>query len=463
MTPPHWSTALFWRRARALALVAGFWLIGLALPVITALMVARVLTDGILFFLLGAFILWGLLLTFSFYKGLLSKPPAPQTFLPAIAVNEGEAPELFTLIRAAAAETRFRKPFEIRAALTAAVIGYRSRLPSQPRVDVIQLGLPALAFLTPDDLRILVTHTFNGLRSRDPIFLSLAATRRTLSRFIDSRNKLSALLARPFVKPADHLFAEEQEASKGLIAGTIGAEPVSHTFALHTGVLRLFDQFWKTDMQIVLSSGHVPPVIEGFQDRCENLRGASAKDMPPVPEPCALNLFRSPETVENKFVGTWIKANPALQTISWELAGSKVLVPMWSKQVNEVRQALVGLRVRDLHEAVVNGLAKLGRAMFQKPGSLLAIEQLEAQALRVITLALTLALQRNGWELVYRRAGDPIALGRDSVLFRPDIVLRDLKSGKFGAGEWMRQSDALGISDFELAPPAVFTGISSIA
>jgi hypothetical protein len=367
---------------------------------------------------------------------------------------------LFALVRAAAAEARFRKPFEVRAALTAAIISYRSRFPNQPRTNVIQVGLPALAFLTPEDLRILVAHSFNGLRVQRLIVFSLTATRQTLVRFTGSRYNLTRSMARPFLRSADHLLAEEQEASRRLLTATFGEESVRHTFALHAIVLRLFDQFWKTDMQIVLSSGHVPPVTEGFRDRCENLRRAGAKDIPPIPETCALALLRSPETVENKFVSTWIKANPALQRISWELAGSKVLLPSWANQVQAHRQFLLGLRICDLHEVVTSGLAKLGRAMFQKPGSLFATEQLEAQAVRVLTLALTVALQRNGWTLLYQRAGDPIVLGHDSVVFRPDVVLQELKSGRFGAKDWLHQCDVLCISDFELAPPAAFSGIS---
>jgi hypothetical protein len=57
--------------------------------------------------------------------------------------------------------------------------------------------------------------------------------------------------------------------------------------------------------------------------------------------------------------------------------------------------------------------------------------------------------------------GELIAFGRGETLLRPDIILQELKSGKFGKEEWLRQCESLAISGLELAPPGVFAGISA--
>lgn len=441
----------FARRARALLLIIGFWLIAILLPFVTLLMAALIVANSFLFFVLAGFLLVGIGFTISFYRVLLPKQPPAQPLHLGVQVHEGEAPDLFAACRNAAALAGFRKPFEIWADLNMAIVSCRGKTPGQAARDIIHVGLPALAFLRPEDLRVLVAHPFYGRRLRSAVFSALVRTRRVLTRFLLPRPSWFAIF-RAMSADADRVIAAESEAAKDRLAASVGIDSVHDAFARHSALVSLFNDFWKEDMQIVLSSGHVPPVVEGFCDRLEALRRNGAQGVPELPEPAALALVRSPETLEYRIVSEWLVANPGFGRIPWELAATKALLPLWQEEVAAQREALVDLRIRDLQGAIAHRLTALGRAMFQKAGLLLPPQQLNSEALRLLMKAMTVALCRNGWELLYRRAGDSIAVGRDSVVLRPDVFLIDLETGKSGSEEWLRQCDAMDIGDVCLFP-----------
>jgi len=143
-----------------------------------------------------------------------------------------------------------------------------------------------------------------------------------------------------------------------------------------------------------------------------------------------------------------------LKSVSWEAAGTQVLVPMWRKKVAGFVPLLSTRTLKEL-PALVKTPGAIMDMVPQSPGKQISLQQLDARAMDVLFSGLALCLVDNGWTLI-SEPGD-LHLEQGDSRLDPGAIIAEMKSGKLTPQEWESYCTQRGMSDWTLATlqPAV--------
>lgn len=135
-----------------------------------------------------------------------------------------------------------------------------------------------------------------------------------------------------------------------------------------------------------------------------------------------------------------------LKPVSWDEAGMRVFVPLWSSGAQSVASALGGVTPASLPDVA----ADPSRLLTMTKRKLLS----KAALFKTLGEALALALVRRGWTPAVE-PGRPLVMRKDDAAFDPFRVPPRLASGELTPAAWRAQCADLGIAELDLGAVAV--------
>ncbi len=371
------------------------------------------------------------------YLGIWKGTPSMRAVPSGILLSEGEAPELFAVLARAKRRAGLESPVEVWVELGAHSRCMVYKPHRGPHRRAIVAGLPEMATLSPWQLELALGYNaaLLALPSRllDLVVLtrSLASPRSPVNYFgICERVCNLALKA-----AHEHALrvAERDGGNTDQVlqkAGTAATE---------------FQNFWSQHVQLVLQTGHLVPVLDGFQQYWNARKGADA-----TPELSALSLLRSPSALESRLQSAIIQSNPGIETISWTQV-AKVLLQSWVGEVEKRASHLKAATVRDIPQLFGNDGIRFGRDVFHEPGRLYHPNDLRVMTAHLLAVAFAVALSRDGWEFLYCGPGSSLAFAKDGTTIEPFALITGLFTKSAQGDTWQSVSANREIADLALA------------
>ena len=448
------ARSLAWRAAVSLVLMAGFYLLALAmalgvlwLPYAEWRYANRV--DGRLvgFSLVGAVLI------------LQAIVPRRDAFTaPGPRLLEPQQPRLFAELQGIAGAAGQEMPAEVYLVPDVnAWVSQRGGFLGLGGRRIMGLGLPLLQAVSVPELRAILAHEFGHYFGGDVKLGPLVyRTRAALVRTVVALHEHSTLLKKPFEWYAalffrvTHGVSRHQELQADALAARVASGPAlaSGLRKVH-GAALAFGPFWSQEVAPVLSAGYRPPLAAGFirflehpavtrkveelvetearegkadpYDTHPSLRdrlvalGSAGASSPSAPGPVgpAIVLLDSVAELEQELLAPAGAADGGLKPLDWEQVGAAVYVPQWEELVREHAAALASLDAASLPSLDWEALGRAFAARALGPGSPpVEREQAERWGAYLVGAAVGRALARLGFA-VDAPPGAPVVLSRD--------------------------------------------------
>lgn len=164
----------------------------------------------------------------------------------------------------------------------------------------------------------------------------------------------------------------------------------------------------------------------------------------------ALGLLNNADSEELRFLED---ANPnlpknSLKRVSWEEAGSKVLISSWIGWVSEYSSLLRDITADNLFDAL-GRVSQIAPKIRDPKGMLLRPDQRIERARSLLSVALGLTLVNNGWTLHSRPGEFYLSRGHEQV--DPNDLVRQLSDGAISKEAWPAKCREMGISGISFA------------
>ncbi|HAB17703.1 MAG TPA: M48 family metallopeptidase [Verrucomicrobiota bacterium] len=404
-------------------------------------------------------------------------------------------PRLFEQLNQVAHATGQEMPAEVYAvgdinawvAQRGGLMGFGSR-------RVMGLGLPLLQQLTVSQFRAVLAHEFGHYFGGDTrlgpwVYKTRAAIGRTVQSLTDTGGGGSllqipfALYGRMFMRVTQSVSRQQEFSADALAARTVGARPLIEGLRVVHQTAPAFSAYWQHEVMPVIAAGYQPPVNEGFQRftgspkvvdaMAEGLakelsegtsdpfdshpalreRIAALEQLPageiPANDPTAISLLDGAAEVESELLRQALSGvSGDFKQVAWEAVGESVYVPQWTKIVNANRDALAGLTLSGLPE-LARDPARLASRLKSPDGDPVPPDAAEGASGYVVSAAITLALQRKGWELE-ALPGTPVHMRHAGETLQPFSIWEELRTGKRTAEEWRDMLARFGLSEVSL-------------
>ena len=483
---PQKSTKRFVRNRAYIAvlLVIGFYALSAlvcALPIVMAYLTFSLnlsLKPLVYACLAAGTILWSLL-------------PRDEHFVaPGPLLDPDRSPRLFEEIQEIAKRSGQEAPKSVY--LTHDMNAWVSRRGGFMEVDTHQLmalGLPLMGTLSVSQFRAVLAHEFGHFSSGDATLAPwVYGTRKALARTIQNlarRRSQAAFLfvfyGKLFMRVTSSVSRTQELAADALAVRITGSKA-----ALITGLQAIQEtswasqMYWESEVAPVLNAGLCPPLADGLarflsnrwvesqsksmlnqgglgdpydthptlEERIAELENMPDGDMPLSDAP-ATSLFEDLDEMEKLLAAFLIKAESpeALQSIPWTDVGSRVLLPIWRKEVAYQSRALKGLTLSQLPKAL-RGPYSIKAKLRDPPGIPLSYAQIDTQLSWVAGAALALALYDQGWKL--RALPGQLELCHHRTIITPFSVVQSLHDGEMTDDQWLQLCTESGISDLSL-------------
>lgn len=344
------------------------------------------------------------------------------------------------------------------------------------RLRIIGIGLPLLATFTREELAAVIAHEFGHHRGGDlRVTPWLTGTRRALARTLDDLADSILWLHLPFIwyarwflRVTFKLSREQELAADALAARTVGAEHMASALARLHQIGPQWSVYWEQEVLPVLSSGHRPPLLEGFSIfqreaseqpalakafREARDRSTSEHDTHPalserlaalgIPNPTLSNgggsaalLLDSARDVELRTLAAVIKPEviDSLNRLGWEQVPRELWLPRWRETLVPHQQQLAGLRLTSLPD-VLRERGQWAQRMRQGVASLSPeAERRWVTGLMGTWLAVQL-VDLHGFE-VDTLPGRPICLRHGDLILTPHDLVKRIAEGAEGVCEF---------------------------
>jgi hypothetical protein len=371
------------------------------------------------------------------YPGIWKETPRMRAVPSGILLSEGEAPELFAVLARAKRRAVLESPVEVRVELGAHSRCLVYKPHRGPRQRAIVAGLPEMAALSPGQLELALGYNAALLALPSKLLELVVLTRsfaspRSPVNYFGVCERVCNLALKATHEHALRLAGRDGGNAEQVLqkAGTAATE---------------FQNFWSQHVQLVLQTGHLVPVLDGFQQYWK-----ARQDPDTTPELSALSLLRSPSALESRLQSAIIHANPGIEMVSW----TQVATVLLQSRVGEVEKRASHLKaatVRDIPQLFGNDGTRFGRAVFHEPGRLYHPNQLLAMAAHLLSAAFAVALSRDGWKFLYCGPGSSLAFGKNGTTIEPFALVNGLLSKDTKPDEWRSLSANREIADLALA------------
>ncbi len=490
---PETSSSLARRATLAIALMIGFYVLGL------------VVAAGLLFV---PYAMWTYLGRFNLQLGffcivtagviLLALIPRLDRFVaPGPKLEPSQHPRLFQEITSIARAVQQELPAEVYLVpevnawvmQRGGVLGVGSR-------RVMGLGLPLLQLLTIAQFRAVLAHEFGHYHGGDTkLGPWIYKTRTAIMRAVSSLAEQSSLVQKPFLWYGNlfmrltHAISRQQEfTADALAANKIGATPLADGLRLVHGAGGAFDVYWHNEVAPVLSAGYRAPLANGFAHFVEAptiaplIKKALEEEMqegqtdpydthPPLRERLAavaglpayatgqqrshdlpaITLFEDLPQLEAELFTTLLAGQTTphtLQLVSWEDTGARVFLPLWQEMYDKQRAALQGVTPQSLPEWA-GKLADLGQKMRVEGKAWLTNDEAAELAATVLHCALAVTLHRRG-AVIHALPGEAVRMQIGETMIEPFSVVRQLAANELSVTDWHTKCAAAGIRDIDL-------------
>ena len=480
------ATWLKRRAARAIILFFGFYFlaIGIALLLIT-IAVLDISAEHpawrlVAFCLIGAgIILWSIL-------------PRSQPFMnPGLALDLGAHPRLRALLEDIAGSTGQAMPVDVFLIPDMnAWVSERDVKIGRGGVRIMGLGLPMLQLLSVSEMKAVLLHEFGHYYSGDTrVGPWIYRTRAAMGRTLQNLSNHSGLLQRPFLAygklflEVTHAISREQERlADALAARSAGSAPLISGFMKVNASAALVDVYWRTEVGPVLSAGFSPALAAGLQQfmDCPEVRNVKEQALkqameseeenpfdthPPLKEriqrasllpaggpgdpSLAITLLDGWPSLEQGLIAFLMAERAAgLVPIRWDEVAERVMIPNWNQVLSSHQEALAGITMGTLPEAIELGVLARRLKIPEDPEQQKAI-------LWLLAAALGFALHRAGWS-AHAPLAEEARMIRGGEEVVPLRIMGQLLSKEITPLEWQRNCARWGISGLALSgdPPA---------
>jgi Zn-dependent protease with chaperone function len=363
---------------------------------------------------------------------------------------------------------------------------------------VIVLGLPLLQLLTVSEMRAVLAHEFGHYRGGDTaIGPWVYRTRQSIVRTVQRVGRFSSVLHLPFrqygllfLRITQAVSRSQELAADRLAAGAVGARPMMSALGkLDEGGLAL-QLYLRSEFVPVLNAGLRPPLVDGFAHflgqppvreelhRVVSEQVARAEPRPydshpatpdriaalaglePGPDPsgeaAAVSLLARVPALEQEALRPHLRPGaPPLQDLAWDQVGTRFILPIWLREL-EQHGGLLGAAAVDDLPAWARQAAALGyRIPDANAGG--GEDRARQAGMRLLTAALGVALSRQGWT-VESQPGEPIALRFGPTEVNLVKVVADMAEGRFddaGWADWCQEARLAGVPLNPAPAPAV--------
>jgi hypothetical protein len=252
-----------------------------------------------------------------------------------------------------------------------------------------------------------------------------------------------------------------------------------------------FQSYWRSELSPILSSGHLPPVSQGFSRFMQAERVAaglaqavqkeeadgrtdpfdthpSLKErigaLRPLPEGAAGDA--RPATALLSDLGAWERRvlgavvndewARGLKPVTWDRVVPDIYIPMWRDRVKAHAAAVRDLRVGHLPLPRLE-LVRRGSTLAAEGEGPLTDDERANRMTQLLATATGLALIDSGWT-PESAPGEEIWLQRDAHVFRPFSEVLALRGDALSVKKWRERCASLGITDVPLAGMAERAG-----
>ena len=430
---------------------------------------------------------------------LWSIVPRVDRFVPPGPIMEPDRePRLFSLIQDVANATGQQMPAEVYLLNDVnAFVAQRGGVMGAGGRRVMGIGLPLMHAVSIQELKAILAHEFGHYHAGDVrlgpwIYKTRAAIERTVRKL--SQNVLQRLFVaygNLFLRLTHAVSRQQEFIADALAARVAGAGAMVSGLRQVHGAAIAFRLYWNSEVGPVLNAGHLPPLIEGFEqfmrsqrvsalvhasvrkeetegttsefdthpslrERVEAL-GAAPRAAVSDPRP-ALSLLSDPRGWERRLLGAAINEDWArsLKPLPWDRVIDVVYVPAWRAQVREHGSLLRGVTVARppfrSPQAVNRELQQAGIATTDPA---IALQS------SVMAAALCLALLDSGWSAT-TAPGEEVVFRRGADELRPYPELTALAVGQLAPADWIARCTLLGIDGLRLDPRAAPAPVGSV-
>jgi Zn-dependent protease with chaperone function len=484
---PGWLAA---RVAAALGLMVSFYALALAvaggliyLAYLDVTVSDRVHGKVVIFCVLGGLsVLWAII-------------PRPDRFdPPGPRVHPADEPALFKVLEEVAAATQQAMPSEVymvndvNAFVTqrGGIMGFGSR-------RVMGLGLPLMQALTIQEFKGVLAHEFGHYSSGDVglgpwIYKTRAAIGRTIANLTDNiLQKIFIWYGNMFLRVTHAISRRQEFVADGMAARTVGASVMMAALRKVRGAALAFDGYWHTELGVVIGSGYLPPITQGFARFLEAppvaarvramIAEAEKSDQtdpfdthPALGErlaalaafgPGGANDDRAASSLlthlpkwERRVLGTIVNDDWArgLKALDWDKVTDAVYVPTWRERVKDHGHLLAGRTIGSAPHHLAE-LVELGKATRGPDEQELTDEAASGRAWQLLIASIAVPLVEMGWT-ASTVPGEEVILRRDGRELRPYTELGAVLNNEVVPSWWLDRCRALGIADVPLGAGA---------
>jgi len=436
----------------------------------------------------GCLIIWSVLPRFDRFM-----PPGPL-------LTEKDQPGLFKQLRSVADATQQSMPVEVFAlpemntwvSNRGGVMGIGSR-------RVMGLGVPLMQVLSTQEFRSVLAHEFGHYYSGDTklgpwIFVMRAAIIRTVENLTQNG---SAILSKPFewylklfLWITLRVSRHQEFTADALAAQVAGPDAIRSALkTIHSSAVA-FGVYWEQEYVPVLNGGFRTPLARGFEEfhassRIQTMLQEVLEDElkigksdlydshpalkdrlaaidklsgPAVPkfDPPFITALQNLDSLESQMIAHLAKAlkENMPDGIEWDNVTEKVWLPQWRISLEQIGGNLKGLALWQAIE-MLRSPEHVSKLIASTIISDLSEGDRKHVACRVLQMALTVALDREGWKIEAPLGGDIAAkLGEHEVL--PFEWLNRLILDEITFEQFLEKCEAAGV-DSVLLEPAMAT------
>ena len=495
--PPRSSAAALQLRALlAVVLLVGFYALALGMVVLLAWAPAQIESKQMLRIAIPAWICAGVLLWSILPRIERFEPPGPE-------LTRAHHPRLFEEIERIAREAG--QPLPDKVYLVGDVNAFVAQHGGWMGLGgkrVMGIGLGLLASFDVDEARSVMAHEFGHFTGGDTalgpwIHRTRSALERTLRNLKASQERIDWGLAASvlwiarqpfqgfwvlFMRSTQAVSRNQEFAADRLAARLAGRDAAHSALARLDRASLAYDSFVQSEYLPLLGSGHRAPLVVGYArflespqrlERLDALLAESRRKRRPHPydsHPPTADRLRALEALpeDGRAHGAREPAREllsdleacelellaflngpermrTLQTITWEEAPARAILPGWRRNLKHSAGELRGMRAGELAELARDSVA-LGRRLRAPDGEPLGPQQ----ALHALGGALALALADAGWEFRFV-PGEPLHAVRGAEQIEPFALVEGLERGR-GREDWSDFCARNGLGELPLWP-----------
>jgi len=482
---PYAARSLAWRAAIALALLGGFYVLGIAIaglliwiPYAEFHYLGRIDLRIALWCIVGAV---AILLSFRPRRDVF-RAPGPQ-------LTEADHPELFRMIREIASETRQDMPVAVYLVPAVnAFVQQRGGVSGVGTHRIMGIGHPLLQMLSVSEIRAVVAHEFGHYVAGDvalgPIvyrtWQSIARTGTAVSGSI--LQFVFVLYAKLFIRTSMRVSRHQEYSADRLAARVAGAASLISGLKKLPSATIAYQLYLSQTVAPLLKSNVVPPIVDGFvtfsaqpalqalfaDPRLINEAQPSPYDShPPLRDRLvALESLNQPEaridtrpglallgpqSWDEAFAGQLVPSNHTRRVVSWDDAFVLAQIPAW-QQLTNVRRKRLSTIVCDQIPTDTTSTAALSRAIKETIDKGTADEEVAARLASVVAMAIGLRLFASGWRF-HHQPGQPVRAERDGTSVELFENVSAVMTGSANAEEWRRFCREAGLAGQPLLDP----------